>query len=72
VARHDVLGAERYVIVLVTQGLTNRRIAERLEVSARIVEAHLEHVRTKLDLRSRAQIAAWAATHAVTHRAPSA
>jgi DNA-binding CsgD family transcriptional regulator len=27
------------------------------------VESHLDHVRTKLGLRSRAQLAAWAATN---------
>src|SRR5262249_55982187 len=62
---------ERDVVALVTQGLTNRQIADRLVLSERTVEAHLDHVRTKLDLRSRAQIAAWAAKHAATHRAPS-
>lgn len=62
---------ERDVVALVTQGLTNRQIADRLGVSERTVEAHLDHVRTKLDLRSRAQIAAWAAKHAITHRASS-
>jgi predicted ATPase/DNA-binding CsgD family transcriptional regulator len=62
---------ERDVVLLVTQGLTNRQIAHRLGVSERTVEAHLDHVRTKLDLRSRAQIAAWAAKHAVANQVSS-
>jgi DNA-binding CsgD family transcriptional regulator len=62
---------EQDVVALVTQGLTNRQIAEALRVSERTVEAHLDHVRTKLDLRSRAQIAAWAAKHTNTDRGSS-
>lgn len=62
---------EQDVVALVTQGLTNRQIAEALRVSERTVEAHLDHVRTKLDLRSRAQIAAWAAKHASPDRGSS-
>jgi DNA-binding CsgD family transcriptional regulator len=31
-----------------------------LSISERTVETHLLHIRTKLDLRTRAQVAAWA------------
>src|ERR1700730_17288306 len=44
---------------LVAQGLTNREIAGRLFISERTVDGHLEHVREKLGVNSRAQIAAW-------------
>jgi predicted ATPase/DNA-binding CsgD family transcriptional regulator len=50
---------EYEVAVLVAEGLTNRTIARQVGVSERTVEAHLEHIRAKLDLRSRTQIAAW-------------
>jgi len=53
---------EYEVAGLVAQGLTNREVARRLRVSERTVEAHLEHIRARLDLRSRAQIAAWIAS----------
>jgi DNA-binding CsgD family transcriptional regulator len=49
------------VIRMVADGLTNRQIASRLGVSSRTVDSHLEHVRTKLGVHTRAQIAAWAA-----------
>jgi sugar lactone lactonase YvrE len=39
--------------------LSNRQIAERLVISERTAEAHVEHIRAKLDCRSRAQVAAW-------------
>jgi DNA-binding NarL/FixJ family response regulator len=57
---------ERHVAGLVADGLTNREIAGRLAISERTVEAHLQHIRTKLDLRSRAQVAGWAVEHAVS------
>jgi DNA-binding CsgD family transcriptional regulator len=50
---------EREVAELVAAGLSNRQIAERLVISERTAEAHLEHIRAKLECRSRAQVAAW-------------
>ncbi len=55
------------VAALVTQGLTNREIAERLVIDERSAEGHVERIRSKLGFRSRAQIAAWwVATNGVT------
>jgi non-specific serine/threonine protein kinase len=54
---------EREVAILIAQGLTNHEIAERLVITRRTAEAHVTHVLTKLDMRSRAQIAVWAAQH---------
>jgi DNA-binding CsgD family transcriptional regulator/tetratricopeptide (TPR) repeat protein len=54
---------EQQVTELVTHGLTDQQIAARLQISARTVATHLEHIRTKLNLASRAQIAAWASRH---------
>ena len=51
---------ELQVADLVADGLTNPEIARTLGVSVRTVDAHLEHVRTKLGVRARAQIAVWA------------
>jgi DNA-binding CsgD family transcriptional regulator/tetratricopeptide (TPR) repeat protein len=48
------------VAMLTAEGLTNREIAVRLSISERTVETHLLHIRTKLDLRTRAQVAVWA------------
>ncbi len=53
---------ESEVAGLVAEGLTNREIAARLGLSSRTVDSHLEHIRAKLGLRSRAQVAAWAAS----------
>jgi pimeloyl-ACP methyl ester carboxylesterase/DNA-binding CsgD family transcriptional regulator len=50
---------ELQVAGLVADGLTNFAIAGRLSVAPRTVESHVENIRRKLDVRSRAQIAAW-------------
>ena len=53
-------GRELEVAELVAAGLTNQAIASRLSISPRTAEAHVENIRRKLQVRSRAQIAAWA------------
>jgi len=50
---------ELEVAGLVAAGLTNQAIARRLSVAPRTAEAHVENIRRKLQVRSRAQIAAW-------------
>ena len=50
--------AENDAHALVADGLTNPQIGERLFVSRRTVQTHLAHVFAKLDLTSRAQLAA--------------
>jgi len=51
---------ELQVADLIADGSTNAEIARTLGVSVRTVDAHVEHVRTKLGVRARAQIAVWA------------
>jgi DNA-binding CsgD family transcriptional regulator len=52
---------EREIAGLVAEGLGNRDIAERLYLSKRTVDSHVEHIFTKLGFSSRAQLAAWVA-----------
>jgi pimeloyl-ACP methyl ester carboxylesterase/DNA-binding CsgD family transcriptional regulator len=54
---------ELEVAGLVAEGLTNQAIARRLAVAPRTAEAHVENIRRKLEVRSRAQIAAWVTEH---------
>ena len=56
-------GRELEVAGLVAEGLTNQAIARRLSVAPRTAEAHVENIRRKLGVRSRAQIAAWVTEH---------
>jgi non-specific serine/threonine protein kinase len=52
---------EQEVATLVARGLTNRQLATELSISERTASNHVAKVLKKLGLRSRAQIAAWAA-----------
>ncbi|ASU78268.1 LuxR family transcriptional regulator [Actinopolyspora erythraea] len=52
---------EREIAQLVAQGRTNKEIAEQLVIALRTVEGHVQHILTKLDFTSRAQIAGWVA-----------
>jgi pimeloyl-ACP methyl ester carboxylesterase/DNA-binding CsgD family transcriptional regulator len=50
---------QREVADLVSEGLTNRDIAQQLGIDERSAEGHVERIRNKLGVRSRAQIATW-------------
>jgi DNA-binding CsgD family transcriptional regulator len=52
---------EAEVARLVAEGLTNRQIAERLVISERTAQNHVQHILTKLGFTTRSQIAAWTA-----------
>ena len=58
---------ELEVAALIAEGLTNQAIAGRLSVAPRTAEAHVENIRRKLAVRSRAQIAAWVTEHRLRH-----
>ena len=47
------------VAALVADGLTNRQMAERLGITERSAESHVERIRLRLGFRSRSQVAAW-------------
>jgi predicted ATPase/DNA-binding CsgD family transcriptional regulator len=61
---------EREVAALVAAGMTNRQIAMRLFISERTAEGHVEHIRNKLGVRSRTEIATWAVARGLA-RAPN-
>ncbi len=61
-SRTGILSArEDEVARLVAEGATNREIAQGLFISERTAQNHVQHILTKLDFTSRAQIAAWVA-----------
>ena len=66
----DLTRRERTIAALIGEGMTSAQIAARLEIAERTVDSHAEHVRKKLGLHSRAQIAAWAVREMLAgHRA---
>ena len=50
---------ERQVADLIADGLTNQAIADRLVISPRTAQGHVEHILAKLGFTSRTQVAAW-------------
>ncbi len=57
---------EREVAALIARGLSNREIGAALSISEKTAANHVEHIMTKLDLRSRAQVAVWAVRQGAT------
>ena len=51
---------ELEVATLIGRGLTSREIADALVISVRTADTHADHIRDKLGLRSRVEIATWA------------
>jgi DNA-binding CsgD family transcriptional regulator len=52
---------EREVASLLARGCSNREIANTLVISENTAEVHVKHILSKLGLKSRSQVAAWAA-----------
>jgi len=59
----SITNREREVLVLVAEGLTNREIGERLDISPRTVETHRERVMTKLRIRTVAGLTRFVVEH---------
>jgi DNA-binding CsgD family transcriptional regulator len=54
---------EAEVLSLLAQGLSNREIADRLVISPKTAEHHVSQILSKIGARSRAEAAAFAASH---------
>jgi DNA-binding NarL/FixJ family response regulator len=52
---------ELEVVKLISTGMTNREIATKLFIAERTAEGHVERIRNKLEVRSRTEVAVWAA-----------
>jgi DNA-binding NarL/FixJ family response regulator len=57
----DLTGQERKILELLTEGLTNRQIAERLFLAEKTVKNYVSHLLTKLGMSRRAEAAAFGA-----------
>jgi DNA-binding NarL/FixJ family response regulator len=56
---------EREVLALVAQGLPNKLIARRLEISEKTVKSHLTRVFAQIGVTDRTQAALWAGRHRI-------
>lgn len=60
---------ETEVLALVSQGLSNPQIAQRLYISPKTASHHVSNLLAKLGVQNRAEAAAWAAAHdGIRHR----
>jgi DNA-binding NarL/FixJ family response regulator len=65
--RHaDLSKREREVLSLVAEGLPNKLIARRLEISEKTVKAHLTSVFQRIGVTDRTQAALWAQRHGLS------
>ena len=55
--------SELRVAELVVGGMTNRHMADYLNLSPHTVDAHLKHIYTKLDIHSRVELTVLALQH---------
>jgi len=61
---------ERDIAVMVARGMSSRQIASALVLAERTVEGHVENLRNKLGVHSRASVAAWVAANGLRTEAP--
>jgi DNA-binding NarL/FixJ family response regulator len=62
---------EREVVALIATGMSNRQLAEKLVISESTAEVHVKHILSKLELKSRVQVAGWAADHGLRRPPPA-
>ncbi len=58
-------GREVDVLRLAARGLTTRQIADRLVISPKTADHHIQHIYTKIDVSTRAAAALWAMQHEI-------
>jgi DNA-binding NarL/FixJ family response regulator len=51
---------ELEIVSRITRGMSNRQIAEELVIATSTTERHVANIFSKLNMRSRARVAAWA------------
>jgi DNA-binding NarL/FixJ family response regulator len=61
----DLSRREVQVLLLVADGLTTREIADRLYISPKTADHHIQHIYTKIGVSNRAAATLWAFQHAI-------
>jgi DNA-binding CsgD family transcriptional regulator len=57
---HLLSDRELEIVELVAAGLTNEKIADRLEISKRTVDNHVSNILNKTDTNNRVELVRWA------------
>ena len=71
VSDYDLTGREREILQLLTEGLNNTQIAERLVVSRATVKTHISNILSKLGVTNRVEAASFALQHNLVTRSPA-
>jgi DNA-binding NarL/FixJ family response regulator len=67
----DLTGQERKILSLISEGLTNRQIAEQMYLAEKTVKNYVSHLLAKLGMARRSEAAAYAARLAERQRGSS-
>src|SRR6185503_11709802 len=62
-ALNDLTAAERHVLLLISESMTNKEIAEKMFISVRTVEHHRSNICAKLNLTGKNALLAFVLTH---------
>lgn len=62
-AIHNLTAAERHVLLLISESMTNKEIAEKMFISVRTVEHHRSNICAKLSLTGKNALLTFALTH---------
>jgi DNA-binding CsgD family transcriptional regulator len=65
----ELTARETQVLRLVAEGATTREISQRLFISAKTADNHIQHIYTKLHVTNRAAATRWALEHGVVEPA---
>jgi len=65
--QESITGREQMVLSLISQGMTNRLIAQQLGISIKTVDTHRTNIMRKLDLHSTAELVRFALRTGLTH-----
>jgi DNA-binding NarL/FixJ family response regulator len=61
----DLTARELEILQRLIEGKTNRAIATEIYISEKTVEFHLDHIYTKLGVRTRLMAGVWAIQHGI-------
>ena len=61
----DLTSRELKILRLVLAGYTNKAIAAKVYISEKTVEFHLDHIYTKIGVRTRTLAGVWAVRHGI-------
>ncbi len=67
----ELTGREREVLALVAEGIPNKLIARRLEITEGTVKAHLTRIFERIGVTDRTQAAIWAHRHGLGSEGPA-